>query len=95
MNKGEYNHYHSYQDQKDVFNERLSRLSAEILNDLWSDCSSIQEALTESLAESDDYSAIIKYCHNNNSTSLLGEITMELIGVYLTKLADELAEERE
>jgi len=94
MNKAEHNYYHSYQDMKDEFNEHLSQLSTDIFHDLWTDPASIQEALTDSLAESSDYAAIIRYCYNNNSTSLLGEITMELISLYLTELADDLAEER-
>lgn len=94
MDKDEYNYYHGYQDMKDEFNERLSQLSVEIFNDLWADPSSIQEALANSLAESSDYAAIIQYCYNNNSASLLGEVTMELISLYLAELADELAEER-
>lgn len=94
MNKDEYNYYHSYQDMKDEFNEHLSRLSIEIFNDLWADSAAIQEALADSLAESSNYATIIKYCYNNNSASLLGEITMELISLYLTELADELAEEK-
>lgn len=94
MDKIEYNHYHSYQDMKDEFNEHLNQLSVEIFNDLWTNPSSIQEALADSLAESNDYAAIIRYCYNNNSASLLGEITLELISLYLTELADELAEEK-
>lgn len=92
MNKDEYNHYHSYQDMKDEFNDHLSQLSIEIFNDLWADSSAIQEALADSLAESNDYAAVVRYCYNNNSASLLGEITVELISLYLTELADELAE---
>ena len=92
MNKKEYNHLHAYQDQKDEFNERLDKLSTEILARLWSEGSSIQEAFTESLAESDDYIAIVKYCNINNSALMLGAITLELIGVYLTDIAEERAE---
>ena len=92
MDKDEHNYYHSYQDVKDEFNEHLTQLSIEIFNELWADSASIQKALADSLAESSNYAAVISYCYNNNSASLLGEITMELISLYLTELADELAE---
>lgn len=93
MNKKEYSHLHGYQDQKDELNERLDKLSTEILAELWSEGSSIQEAFSESLTESDDYITIVKYCYINNSALMLGAITLELIGVYLTGLAEEQAEE--
>ena len=92
MNKKEYNHLHSYQDQKDELNERLDKLSTKILTELWSERSSIQEAFTESLVESDDYMDIVKHCNINNSVSMLGIITLELVGVYLTRVAEERAE---
>jgi hypothetical protein len=92
MNNEEYKHLHSYQDQKDELNEHLDKLSTKILAELWSDDSSIQEAFTESLVESNDYVAIVKLCNVNNSALMLGAITLELIGVYLTRLAEERAE---
>ena len=92
MNKKEYSHFHSYQDRRDEFNERLDELSTKILAELWSENASIQEAFTESLAESDDYMTIVRHCNTNNSALTLGAITLELIGVYLTRLAEEQAE---
>lgn len=93
MDKCEHNHFHGYQDQKDTFNEKLDELSTQILKDLWSSCASISEVLSESLAESNDYAAIIKYCHTNNSVTLLGAVTLELIDLHLSETADELAED--
>jgi len=93
MNKEEYSHLHGYQDQKDELNEHLDKLSTRILAELWAENSSVQEAFTESLAESDDYITIVKYCHINNSALMLGAITLELISVYLTGLAEERAED--
>ncbi len=92
MNKYEHNHFHSYQDQKDAFDEKLDELSIRILSDLWFDCTSISEAISESLAESKDYAAITKYCRMNNSATLLGAITLDLIDLRLSEVADELAE---
>lgn len=93
MNKGEYNHLHGYQDQKDAFNEELNKLSSQIVDELWSCDASITNALTESLAESTKYISIIKHCHKNDGAQVLGVITLVLIDAYLMELAEERAEE--
>jgi len=67
-------------------------MSLEIHEDMWSSCSSIMEALSDSLAESMDYAAIVRYCRENDSTQLLGVITLEFIDIHISQLADELAE---
>ena len=92
MDKDEHSHLHGYQDQKDEFNEKLDALATRLYKDMWSNSKSISGAISETLAESMDYAAIIKYCHKNNSTTLLGAVTLELIDLYLSELADELAE---
>ena len=92
MDKNEHNHFHGYQDQKDAFNEKLDALATPLYMDMWSSSRSISEAVSETLAESVDYAAIVKYCHENNSATMLGAVTLELIDIYLSELADELAE---
>jgi len=92
MNKNEYSHFHSYQDKKDAYDEKLDRISSRIYGELWGDLDSIAEAISASLAESNGYLAVVKYCYENNSSTLLGAITLELISDNLSGLADELAE---
>lgn len=94
MDKDEYNHFHSYQDRIDAFDERLTALSVNLHKDMWSNSQSILDAIPEALGESIDYAAIIKYCYKNNSTTLLGAITLELIDLQLSQLSDELAEDK-
>lgn len=93
MNKDEYNHFHGYQDKKDALDQQINIKADLIYQSLWRDTGSIMEALSESLAESEDYAAIIQYCHRNNNETILGAVTLELIDVYLSNSADELAEE--
>jgi len=93
MNKNEYSHFHGYQDKKDAYDEKLDKISSSIYGELWSDLDSIAEVISASLAESDEYLAIVKYCYKNNSSTLLGAVTLELISNSLSGLADELAED--
>lgn len=93
MNKDEYNHFHGYQDKKDALDHQINNKADLIYQSLWSSTGSIMEALSESLSESADYAAIIQYCHRNNNETILGAVTLELIDVYLSNSADELAEE--
>lgn len=94
MNDDEYSYYHSYQDQKDAFYEKVDELAAHIYNDLWNDEGSILEALKESLSESEDYAGIVIYSEAAGNPGLLGTITLEIIDKYLSERADELAEDQ-
>ena len=93
MDKDVYNHLHGYQDRKDAFNLKLDALASELYETMWNETGSILEALSESLSESDDYAALVKYCRANESMNLLGVVTLELIDIYLSEKADELAED--
>ena len=93
MDKNEYDHFHGYQDRKDALEDRINVRSLEIFEDLWDSNAAIMEALKESLSESDDYAALVKYCRRGDAMKLLGIITHELIDIYLSEQADQLAED--
>lgn len=93
MNKDEYTHFHGYQDKKDALDHEIDNKADLIYRELWTSNGSILNALSDSLSESDDYAAIVRYCHRNNNETILGAVTLELIDVYLSNSADELAED--
>ena len=93
MDKDEYNHLHGYQDIKDAINTKLDARSNELYKTMWTETGSILEALRESVSESEEFADLVKYCRDKERNNLLGAITLELIDLYLSKKADELAED--
>lgn len=93
MNKAEYDHFHSYQDLKDMMDEKLNERANELLNDMWYEDGSILEAIKEQLGESEEFAAVLKYARQHGSHALLGAVTIELIDHYLWQRAEVLAED--
>jgi len=93
MDKDEYSHLHGYEDAKEAFNEKLDARADTLYQDMWDTQGSVLEAFTESLAQSSDYATMVMYCNQHNNPTLLGSITLELIDVYLSEKADEMAED--
>jgi len=93
MDKIEYNHFHSYQDRKDALEEKLKARASEISEQLWTETGPVLEAIKEDLVESEDYATMVMYCKRNDSHSLLGIITLELIERYLSDNAFIQAED--
>jgi hypothetical protein len=93
MDKSEYSHFHSFQDRKDALEEKIKARATELLEELWTSDGDILEAIKEGLAESEDYAAMVMYCHRNDSHALLGIITLELIDRYLSDASFEMAED--
>lgn len=93
MNKDEYNHFHSYQDQKDAFNQKIDDKADLIYKESWDDSNAILNAIAKALSESEDYAAIVQYCRRTQRETILGAVTLELIDVHLARVADEQAED--
>jgi len=93
MNKDEYNYLHGYQDKKDELDQRINDKADLIYHELWESTDSIIEALSDSLSESESYAAIVQYCQQNKCEVLLGSVTLELVGLHLSRCALEIAED--